>query len=146
MRKQIRHSLIILLTLAISLPCSSYENDDDFFDDGFFEGKFYRHHYCVEQTWRLCNHTWYYSYYDRYGNFHEEVLLFSKERRGKMEFYFNGRMDRYEYFGWHWDNYNQTRIWVDYANGNYDLLYDVWVSHYELIFISNGTEYYYQAE
>lgn len=136
----------LFFALVFSFPSCEKDYDDDYyFDDGYIEYIFQGHYYDVEKTWRLCNRSWYMEWYDRRGNYYEEVRTFYKEREGIVDYYLNGRPDGREYFRWYWDNLSQTRIYLDYGYNGYSIFSDVRVGTYDLSGLIDGIPSYYEA-
>ncbi len=147
MKSKNNFKTLSFLFLILVFPFTSCDKEDDYFyyfDEGYIESIFQGHYYDADKTWRLCSRSWYLDYSDRYG-YYEEIVTFYKERRGVVEYYFNGYYDGREYFDWYWDNLSQTRIFMHYRDGGYSIFRNIRVGNYDLSGTMNGVDIYYTA-
>ncbi len=113
-----------LLLVAVMVGFSACEVELGVFFDTDKNSEAY-----ANKSYTLCSRTWVDYYYDSYGNYCRQELLFFLDRTGvdliRTE-YPNGnvRIDEYK-FTWNWENYGQSSIRMIYGPGDVSYLNDI---------------------
>lgn len=95
----------------------------------------------------LCNSNgWFDRYTDRNGFVCDQILVFNNDGRGKETIirYFSDFPGDFEElnspFQWNWDDDDYSSISIDFPNGDYYLLDQLYISSYELSGLLDGAE------